>query len=69
MNSTGDFSKDAPIVLKAGTAIRFRGKYTVENTSSGYVIKLNGEVNDDPADSKATFRTASATLTCADLSI
>src|SRR5207302_8028096 len=38
VNSTGDFSKDAAIVLKAGTAIRFRGKYTIENTSSGYVM-------------------------------
>jgi hypothetical protein len=69
VNKSGTFSKDAPIVLKLGTTIRFRGKYTIDQVGSDYVLKLNGEVNDDPPARKATFRTAAATLTCVDLSI
>jgi hypothetical protein len=68
VNKSGGSSKEAPIVLKSGTAIRFRGTYTVENASGHYVVKLSGEVNDMPFAGKE-FRSVKAALTCVDLSI
>ena len=68
-NKTGDFSKGVKISLTNGKAIRFRGTYTLENASKGYVLKLSGEVNEDPSASKGEFRAVTATLPCVDLSI
>jgi len=68
INKSGTFSNKAPIVLISGKAIRFRGTYTIASVSDNYVMKLAGEVNDDPFNSKE-LRKVSATLKCVDLSI
>ena len=69
VNRSGGLSTDAAIVLKSGSEIRFRGTYTLVSAGDGYVLKLKGEVNDDPRAKKPAFRAAAASLTCADLSI
>ena len=69
VNKSAGFSKAAPIVLKAGKAIRFRGTYTIEKASGEYQLKLTGELNDDPSTRKAAYRDVAATLTCVNLSI
>jgi hypothetical protein len=70
VNRSGGFSKDAPLVLSSGKAIRFRGTYTLLHTASGaYALKLVGKVNEDPPARAVTFREVTATLPCVDLSI
>lgn len=69
VNKSAGFTKDAPIVLTAGTAIRFRGTYTIDNSSGAYMLKVAGAVNDDPSAPAPTFRNVAATLTCVNLSI
>jgi hypothetical protein len=69
VNKSGGWSTEAPIVLKAGSEIRFRGTYTLAPDGDGYVLRLKGEVNDDPRAKKAEFRAAVGSLSCVDLSI
>jgi hypothetical protein len=69
VNKSGEFSKDAPIVLTAGKDLRFRGTYSVVTTPSGkYALKLVGKINEDPSARPVAFREVAATLPCVDLS-
>jgi hypothetical protein len=68
LNKTGGFSTKVKITLVNAKATRFRGTYSLVSGDKGYVLKLAGEVNDEPS-AKAGFRAVTATLTCVDLSI
>lgn len=69
LNKSGDFSTDAPIVLKAGKNVRFRGTYTLARSANQYTMKVRGKLTDDPSARKPTFRDVSAELACVELSI
>jgi len=69
VNKTGELAVDAPIVLSARKRIRFRGTFTLDNSSGSYVLTLKGTLNDDPSARKPSYREVAATIPCVDLSI
>ena len=68
-NKTGDFSKDVPLVLKAGNKVRFRGTYSLVKTGDRFSLKLAGKVTVDPSAKKSELTDVATELPCVDLSI
>ena len=69
LNKSAGNSTNAPIILRAGTRIRFRGTYTLVGPVGAYVMKLEGKLTDDPSARKVTYREVTVALPCVDLSI
>jgi hypothetical protein len=68
-NKTADFSKDVPLVLKAGNRVRFRGTYSLVKTGDTFSLKLAGKVSVDPSAKKPDSTEVAVELPCVDLSI
>ena len=69
LNKSEPYSTDAPIVLKDGKRVRFRGTYTLVGPPDAYTMKIKGQLTDDPSARKVTYREVAVDLPCVDLSI
>lgn len=69
VNKAAGSSTNAPIVLKTGKRVRFRGTYTLVGPPKAYVLSLKGQLTDDPSARKVTYREVALDLPCVDLSI
>jgi hypothetical protein len=68
-NKTADFSKNVPLVLKAGNKVRFRGTYSLVKTGDKFSLELAGKVTADPSAKKSELVEVAVALPCVDLSI
>jgi hypothetical protein len=69
VNKSEPYSTNAPIVLKDGKRVRFRGTYTLGGPPDAHVMRLKGQLTDDPSARKVTYREVTVDLPCVDLSI
>jgi len=69
LNKSDGLAKAAPLVLKAGTQVRFRGTYSLVQTNSSYALEVVGKLTADPRARKPVYHDVKLSLPCVDLSI